>query len=582
MASSEAGGTISGADATGTLNLTNGAYSINYTGTIGSPAQLLGTINISGGVDLSVLGGKPKAIKLVIDQTIYDNLSFGSSPTTSAASIVSAINTAVGYSAASLQAGNFIKIVAKMGSTTLGQIIVGPPTDSVTYDSAVNLVFAPSPAILTQTTNATNPTGAIPKAGQQVSVDYIYTRNLNTSLSHSIFAFSQYDDAVYQLAGTISNTVGQQYTLTLYQNVPNKGYSPVGNYTYSLIREKDSFGKSIYWKDVFKYVPFVRIFVNPGYTGNPAAPTNNTAIVNFTGGNKGATPLLSDFTRSWNFFQKKLSYPAKIFMDIYGNSANTLANIIQNYQRYSMGITMVPPGNNTQGAILYRNSTGIDYDHMAIYTNWATIEDPYNNSYAFISQIGAVGAKWAQMVDVFDGLVPAGVDENNHGGQLDGFHVVAMESDQFNYTETDEYNLDNAQINPIVNHPVYGPMIKGNRTMQISLSDTSYIHTRRLYNYILDNVESQVLFKQVFKLNDPLHQLQVKTNCEAIVNPLVDQGLLNYASVVCDSTNNTAAEKNQRNFRVDIYVQAATSSERVLLTLIRLPQGTVTTSVTPG
>jgi len=582
MDASESGGAVSGTDATGTLNLSNGAYALTYSGTAGSVAEFLGTIDLSGGVDLSVFGAKPKAIKLIIDQSIYDNINLGNSPTTTSGAIVSAINTAVGYTAASMN-GNFIEIVGQLGSSTLGQIIIAAPTDTMTYDSGVNLVFAPSPAVLTATTAATDPTGAIPRAGQQVSVDFIYTQNLAASLQFSVFAFSPYNDSHYQLAASIANTGGSKYTLTLYQNVPNKGLAQINTWNFSMIREKDSYNRQLYYKDVFKYVPYVKLYVNPAYTANPVVPTNSTAQVLFTGGYRGDNPQPSDFNTAWSVFQRNLKYPAKIFMDIYGGYENTVANIIQNYQRYSMGLTMVPPGNNAQGAILYRNATGIDYDHMAIYTNWATIRDPYNNSYAFISQIGAAGAKWAQMQRVFDGLAPAGENENGLGGQLEGFQVVEMESDVFNYTETDLFNLDNAGINPIINDPIWGPTLMGQRTMQVRQSDTSYIHTRRLYNYILDNIERQVLRSQVFKLNDPMHQLKVKTNCEAIVNPLVDAGLLQIAIVVCGDGNNTGEVKEQRVFKVDIYVQATPTSEVVQLNLIRLPQsGQVLTQILSG
>lgn len=577
--SAESGGTISGTDANGTLNLADGDYSITFTGTPGTAAKFDSSIDLSSGVDLSS-GGKPKAVKLTIDQTAYDNLSFGSSATTTRSSIITAINTAVGYTAATTLGSNFIRITGRYGSSTLGQIKIEAPSNTTTYDSAVNLIFATSPSSLTQTIGATDPVGAVPLAGQSITVDYIYTQNISTTLSHSFFAFSQYDDSHYQLAGSVSYVSGQKYTLTLYTKVPNKGYALINTYDYSLIREKDNFGRSLYYADVFKDNPYIKIFVNSLYSGVPAQPSIYSGIVDFTGGNKGDDPVNSDFVESWNQFQRPNKYAAKIFMDIYSGYANTLQNIVQNYQPYSMFITMVPPGNNAAGAVIYRQSLGIDYDHGAIYTNWATVVDSYNNSFAFISQIGAVGAKWAQMQNVFDGVAPAGIDENGHGGQLNtGFQVTDIEYD---YSETDKQTLDLAQINPIELSPIYGPILDGNKTLQVSLSDTSFIHTRRIYNFILDNVVNQVLRQQVFKFNDDLHQIQVKTKTEAIVDPLVAQNLLVQATVVCDNTNNTNAVKNQRKFVVDIYVIAQPDSEEVILTLVRLPQGGVVASFTPA
>lgn len=588
--SAESGGIITGTDATGSLNLSTGLYSITFTGTPGTAAQFLSSIDLSAGINLSA-GGKPKAIRLTIDQTQYDNVSLGSASNTSRSSIITAINTAVGYTAATAYNtlySQFILITAKYGHTALGQIRIDAATDTVTYDSAVNLVFASSPSVLVQTVQPTNPSGAVPLAGQSINVDYIYTNNVSATLSHSFFAYSQYDDTYNQLAGSVAwdtssaNTSGQRYILTLYQVVPGKGNALIATYNYSLIREKDSFGRSLYYADVFKNNAYVKFYKNPNYSGLPVKPTNPTVQVNFTGGNAGADPQVSDFNNAWNTFQRVNKYPAKIFMDIYGGYTHTLQNIIQNYQRFSMGISMVPPGNNAQDAVLYRQSTGIDYDHLALYSNWATIVDPYNNSFAFTSQIGAVGAKWAQMADVFDGVAPAMIDENGHGGQLNtGFQVQEMEFDYTEQSGGDLEQMDNAQINPIVQDPIYGPMIVGDRTMQVSLSDTSYIGTRRCYNLILDNAERQVLRKQVIKFNDDIHQIQVKSGLEAIVDPIVDAGVLQFAEPVVDSSNNTGAVKQQRLFVADLYVQATPTSEVVVLNLVRLPQGAVVSQIKP-
>lgn len=573
--STESSGVISGSDATGTLNLSNGALSLTFSGTAGTPAIFNSTIDLTLGVDLSI-GGKPKACKITIDQTIFDNINLGSSASTSQSAIITAINTALGYTAATAIGSAYIRITGRYGSSSLGQIIIAPPTDTITYDSAVNLVFAISPFVLTQTVNATNPVGAVPLAGQNINVDYLYSQNLSTSLGFSVFAYSQYDDTFFQLAASITHITGQQYTLVLYQKVPNKGYSQLNSYTFSFLREKDSFGKSLYYKDVFKYDPYIKIYVNPGFNwNNPAVPSNSGTIVDFTGGNKGAPPQNSDFFAAWGNFQKATKYPAKILMDIYGGYANTLQNVLQNYQPYSMGISIIPPGNNAASAKIYRQSLGIDYDHMALYTNWATIVDPYNNSFAFVSQIGKIGVKWAQMQNVYDGLPPAGVDENQHGGQLDNSSFQVSDMEIVHYSEVDKQTLDQAQINPIILDPLYGPIIDGNRTLQVTLSDTSYIHTRRLYNLLEENIVTQVLRRQVFKLNDDVHRLQAKFLTEALLAPILAQNLLNEAVVVCDTTNNTGPVLDQRKFILDIYVKAAVSSEFVILRLTRLANAAV-------
>jgi len=576
-ASVESGGTITGADATGSLNLSSGVFSIVFTGTSGTPASFTSTIDLSAGVDLSV-GGKPKAVNISIDDlATFENVNFGNASGTTRSDIVTAINNALGYTAASNTTDGYsdlIQIVGKKGSSTIGAITISNPTNTGVYDSGVNLIFDATDNPVVQDTAATDPAGACPRANQVISIDYIYTQDITSTLSHSFYTYSQYDDTRSQLAGSVAyvgGTSGQQYTLSLYQVLANnEGLSLIDTYDYSLIREKDNFGRSLYIYDVFKYDPYVRPYVNTAFdSNNPAIPLNPTAQVLFTGGSQGALPSSSNFNTSWAYFRKARTNRAKIFMDVYGGYASTLADLIQNYQDTSFGITMVPAGNNVQGAVQYRQGLGIDFDKLAIYTNWATIADPYNNSFAFTSQIGKIGAKFAQMVDVYDGLSPAGIDENNHGGQLTGFQVIEVE---FDYSDEDQRTLDNAQVNPIILDPDFGPMVSGDRTLKVSLSDTSYIHTRRLYNLIIDNVRRQILCKQVFKLNDDIHRFLVKVQTEEILNPILAQNLLEKAPVVCDLTNNTDRVREQRKFILDIYVTATPNSQQVILRLTRLSQ----------
>ena len=60
--------------------------------------------------------------------------------------------------------------------------------------------------------------------------------------------------------------------------------------------------------------------------------------------------------------------------------------------------------------------------------------------------------------------------------------------------------MDEKQINPIIKDQSIGVVVWGNRTLQITNTDTSFIHTRRGYNYIMDKIEKEVLKQQIFKL----------------------------------------------------------------------------------
>ena len=115
------------------------------------------------------------------------------------------------------------------------------------------------------------------------------------------------------------------------------------------------------------------------------------------------------------------------------------------------------------------------------------------------------GGKYALMTDTYDAASPAGIDENKHGGLLSDWTVQQMEND---YTDTGLATLYNAQVNPIVFDNSYGWIVQGDGTMQVENSDTSFIGTKRLYKYIAKVIESQILLKQVFKVNDSVHYLK--------------------------------------------------------------------------
>lgn len=383
-------------------------------------------------------------------------------------------------------------------------------------------------------------------------------------VSHSFFTVGpQADD----LAGSVKYISGSQFKLTLYQ-VLTTGNSYLTEYNYSLIREKDNYGRSLYIDDVFDDNDYVVPKVNANRTITSYS-LPGTTIVAFDGGSRGSTPLEANVTTAWSNFKYPNKYPVKIVMDALGGYDSTINTLITTYQPYAHGLTIIPMGNNASEAIAVRNGSVIDSDNISYYTNWARIEDPYNNSSAWISNIGSIGKKYALMNDVYDALSPAGIDENNHGGQLTDWKVLEVEED---YNDSELQLLDEAQINPVILDDIYGLMAYGDKTAQVSNSDTSFIGTRRLYNYIIDKITKQVLRKQEFKNNDEQHRLKARLMTQSFLEPIVAQGLFREIYVQCDENNNTDYVLEQRKFILDIYVKITPNSQFVTLRLTRISQ----------
>ena len=409
-------------------------------------------------------------------------------------------------------------------------------------------------------------------SGVVVSVEYDYNADMSDIISHAFLNASPCAD---DIAVNILSTGGYKFKMVITKKTTN---SFLAEYNYSLIKEKDGNGANLYIFDIFNENDYVIPKVNSAYMEEIPSLSAST-IVNLSGGKRGATPTTADRTTGWNYFKKPNKYSAKIFMDCVGDVPDVIANLIENHQYYSFGVSVIPMGYTTEQKVTYRQNLGIDSDNLALYCNWRKIYDSFNDSFAWISNVGSIGKKMAQMADVYDGESPAGIDENGHGGQISDWRTIQMEDD-FNDAELEL--LDNAQINPVVfDQGGYGVYIAGDKTLQVDASDTSFIHTRRIDNYIIEKIIKYVMRLREFKNNTPNSQLKAKAMVEQFLNPIVAKQLITEVRVICDDTNNTAATKTQRKFILDVIKKSTVNNQKTLLRLTRIGQGAVISEITP-
>lgn len=433
----------------------------------------------------------------------------------------------------------------------------------------------------TPSVDGADSTGVMPRAGQEVIFEYVYNTDISTTVSHSFFASSPYAD---DLKIKVEWVTGSQFKLTLYKILGNVSET-LREYEYSLIKEKNNFGRSIYIHDVFEgdvwLIPVINTVFN--LTGDPFASFVDTTV-SLSGGYRGTTPANSVITSTYDFLHKPNQYGAEIIMDPFGNDATTINTIIQTYQFFSQGITMIPQGEADATALVaVRSGLGLDTDDIGLYCNWSKIKDVYNDSYAWISNIGSIGGKYAWAAEKFGAESPAGVDQSGrYGGQLSDWRIVEMEFDFTEQINGDLQILDEAQINPFVFDEAYGLMARGDRTLQVSMSDTSYIGTKRLYKYIIKNIVLQILRKQEFKINDPDHRMKAKLMADDFMSPIYAAQYLREYHVICDESNNNDVMLEQRKFIIDIYVKVAPNSQFTLLKLTRMSQGMTLADILPG
>ncbi len=408
-----------------------------------------------------------------------------------------------------------------------------------------------------------------------ITFEFIHNTNETSNVSHSFFASSPYTDC--DIAITVKHLSGKQYFLTIYEK-KGADYFKLDTYTYSLIREKDGYNKNIYLLDVLKDNPYLIPKINANYTGVDNTDTGETKYT-IAGGYSGATPTDGEYSTNWDYFKKPNKYYAKNIMDITGNACNIVNTIIQNYQYYAHGISVVPMGLTVEEIVAFRSTLALDSSNVSLYCNWRFIKDNYNDSYAWISNVGSVGVKYAEMEDVFDGLSPAGLTgSTGHGGQISDWETIEMEHD---FDDFDKADLDNAQINPVILDGDYGVKIEGDRTLNVKDSDMSFVATRRLDNYILEKIIKNVMKLQEFKNNSASSQFKAKTMTETFLSPILAKELVRDIRVVCDDTNNTDEMKTQRKFILDIIKKSMTNNQETLLRLTRTSQGAVLSEIIP-
>lgn len=573
----ELGGSLSGSDVvTGTLDKASGVYSFELAGVEGSVAFFDTDINLTGGIDLSI-GSVDKLINLNIDGEVYENINLGQSATTSRADIITAINTAVGSVVAEVKddGGEFIRISGSIGDFNLGRVVILNPT---TGESALNLVFSALGVSPVQGILSTSPTGAIPKNGESVLVQYVYTVDGSTDYSFALVTTAPCND---YLSAEITYLGGTQFSMILSEILPTgKRMLNATPLVFSLQREMNNFSQSLYFEDVLKNNPYVKIIKNKDFTDTITFTTDEAV---FVGGNRGDYPTDSQINNTWDVFKKANKYKCRTLVDCFGVSAVKINNLVTDFQ-YPWGhaISCIPFGEGEAlDAIAYRQSTGIGSDRISFYSNWAKIVDDYNSSEAWISDMGSVARRYADKEQGFDGGSPAGDDDFgvlNEGGVLQFWRYIEREVD---YSENDFRLLDEAQINPIIvdegTHKIYG-----DKTALTYLTDTSFVSTRRVYNIILESVTRQVLKRQEFKVNTRETRDRARFLTEAILNPILNVGAIREFQVICDERNNTDDVLNRNEFVLSIFIKATSKSQKVILELVRVAQNRVIADFTPA
>ena len=142
----------------------------------------------------------------------------------------------------------------------------------------------------------------------------------------------------------------------------------------------------------------------------------------------------------------------------------------------------------------------------------------------------------------------------------------------FNPSRTYRDELYKQNINPIVSFIGEGPILYGDRTMQLKPSAFSYINVRRLF-IVLEKSIARAAKYQLFEFNDEFTRAQFISMVEPFLRDVKGRRGIYAYKVVCDESNNTGEIIDRAEFVADIYIKPARSINFITLNFIATKTG---------
>jgi len=132
-------------------------------------------------------------------------------------------------------------------------------------------------------------------------------------------------------------------------------------------------------------------------------------------------------------------------------------------------------------------------------------------------------------------------------------------------TQTQQDNLYDAGVNPVVTFPGEGTFLFGDKTLKSTTSTLSRINVSRLFILMkrdIGRIAKSVLFEQ----NDTVTRTNFVSQTNAVLRGIqADRGIFDYR-IICDETNNPPEKAEANIFVADIFVKPIKSVNFIQLT----------------
>lgn len=297
---------------------------------------------------------------------------------------------------------------------------------------------------------------------------------------------------------------------------------------------------------------------------------NSESNFYMNGGDEGSAALTSNMVSGLNDIKDRTKYPVSILLNAgYTDVTYQQALVALSEDRNDCTAILDMPSER-QGTALgardYRlEDLNIDSSYGALYTPDVQVSDISTSELRFVPPSGHVGAAYAYNDRVAaKWAAPAGLNR----GKLRQVRGL-----RYDYTPADQELLHPNGVNPIIDKPGNGPVIWGQRTLQVRNSALGSVHIRRLMNLLETNIADQLEYT-LWEANTEFTRFRATQLCDTILKPIHRRdGLYDYR-VVCDESNNTPEVINADALAVDVYVKPVRAIHGILLRAVIVKQGT--------
>ena len=249
-------------------------------------------------------------------------------------------------------------------------------------------------------------------------------------------------------------------------------------------------------------------------------------------------------------------------LNFYDHSSLTdqAIDMVETERADSLYIIATPNVDTVDDIVDKMDTIGLDSNYSAIYWPWIQIRDSDNSTQLFIPATGEVVRNIALTDNVsYPWFAVAGYSR----GIVNAVKAVKK------LTLDERDDLYKMRINPIATFSDTGPIIWGNKTLQVKESALDRINVRRLLlraRKLISAVAVRLLFEQ----NDE----QVRNEFTRLVNPILEaikkeRGLYDFRLVV----SNDPEDIDQNTLRGKIYIKPTRSLEFIDIEFIITPTG---------